>query len=105
MKIAVAPLPGETQVEEAMVAAPRTPAGEVTDPALALDAAVVTKQMNDCSNDESGLEMATLEVLASWTSAAPRVVTDMTMVTQMSPGRCGDRGLVRHKHDQPYIYA
>ena len=43
--------------------------------------------MHDCSNDESGLPLAKLKVEQRWTSAAGREPWDITLVTQLNPGR------------------
>ncbi len=61
--------------------------------------AVVTgpAMQHDCSNDESGLALPQLKVEASWDSHGLRDLTDITVVTQMSPGRCVQLGIrVRH---------
>lgn len=88
---AVAPAGAPAEEEEAL----STPAGATAAiPAAAVEeaapAAAASAQMHDCSNDDSGLDLATLAVAASWSSAAARVATDMTMITQMSPGRCAN---------------
>lgn len=44
--------------------------------------------LHDCTNDASGLVLATLKEEARWSSAVVRVASQITMVTQMSPGRC-----------------
>lgn len=64
-------------------------AGAATSTPVAAAAAPAQQTFHDCSNDASGLELASLRVAATWISAAARQPTDMTMVTQMSPGRCG----------------
>lgn len=43
--------------------------------------------MQDCSNDDSGLPLATLKVEAAWESHGLREGSDITIVTQMSPRR------------------
>lgn len=46
-------------------------------------------QLHDCSNDDSGLELAALTLAGNWSSVQERVATDLTMVTQLNPSRCG----------------
>ena len=43
--------------------------------------------MQDCSNDDSGLPLASLKVEAAWESHGLREGSDITIVTQMSPRR------------------
>ena len=43
--------------------------------------------MQDCSNDDSGLPLASLKVEAAWESHGLREDSDITIVTQMSPRR------------------
>ena len=50
-------------------------------------AAATDVQMHDCSNDDSGLPLAKLKVEQRWTSAAAREPWEVTLVTQLSPGR------------------
>ena len=49
--------------------------------------AAPTAMMHDCSNDDSGLPLARLKVEQRWSSAAARQPWDVTLVTQLSPGR------------------
>ena len=53
----------------------------------AVPTAAPTAVMHDCSNDDSGLPLARLKVEQRWTSAAAREPWDITLVTQLSPGR------------------
>jgi len=53
----------------------------------AVPTAASTAMMHDCSNDDSGLPLAQLKVEQTWTSAAARQPWDVTLVTQLSPGR------------------
>lgn len=64
----------------------------------AAQAAVTGPAMqHDCSNDESGLVLPQLKVEASWDSHGLRELADITVVTQMSPGRCVKLG-IRARH-------
>ena len=49
--------------------------------------------MQDCSNDDSGLPLASLKVEAAWESHGLREDSDITIVTQMSPRRSAERHL------------
>jgi hypothetical protein len=49
--------------------------------------------MQDCSNDDSGLPLASLKVEAAWESHGLREGSDITIVTQMSPRRCARRSV------------